>query len=162
MAGTLFGLGLSVQYDAKTGHFKWTDRPSNRVKIGDRAGTVNTAGYRVITIKGKPFYEHRLAWFVHYGEWPAQEIDHINGDRSDNRIANLRCATHSQNSCNKLRKNKHGYMGVYRRSNGKYRSRIKIGNRIVNLGTFDTAKAAHLAYERAKPKAHGPFARMGG
>ena len=86
-------------YCANTGVITWAvNRP--RVRIGDPAGTVNADGYISIKTGGKHYLAHRLAWFLHYGANPPSEIDHLNRDRSDNRICNLRVTDHATNMLN--------------------------------------------------------------
>jgi hypothetical protein len=76
-----------LNYDSLTGNFTWLVSKSKKIKIGDRAGCIaKSTGYRVIGINGKPYLEHRLMWLYYHGYFPSVGIDHINGDRSDNRI----------------------------------------------------------------------------
>jgi hypothetical protein len=90
-----------LHYDPERGVFTWLSRPAERSWntrfAGTRAGTINGLGYVVIGILGRRYKAHRLAWLYVHGEWPGRELDHINCDKSDNRIANLRPATRSQN-----------------------------------------------------------------
>jgi len=103
---------------------------------------------------------HRLAWLLTHGEWPKDEVDHINGDRMDNRLSNLREATRSQNSMNigARRTNKTGFKGVWAYK-GRFRSQIALDGKRTSLGTFDTAQEAYSAYCAAVVKLHGEFAR---
>lgn len=99
---------------------------------------------------------HRLAWFIHHGRWPAEEIDHINMVRDDNRLANLREASHNDNQHNRQRAradNKLGILGVstYR---GRFKAQIEINGENRYLGLFDTAEQAHTAYLEAKRTHH--------
>jgi hypothetical protein len=93
---------------------------------------------------------------------PGMTIDHINGDKADNRICNLRLATDYQNSYYRPRKstNTSGLKGVYQRENGKYRATITIEKQKINLGTFETKEEAYAAYCEAARKLHGEFARL--
>lgn len=104
---------------------------------------------------------HRLAWALHFGRWPDQAIDHINGDRTDNRIANLRLATVAENTRNGKRRstNTSGYKGVSLTENGQWRATIVAGGRQSYLGRFSTAEDAHAAYVKAASRLHGEFAR---
>src|SRR5690349_20811660 len=107
-----------LSYDAITGQFTWRVSKGLRVRAGGNAGFVaqgaNT-GYVIIGIDGRQYRAHRLAWFYVTGEWPPDEIDHINGNRADNRWANLRPATVAENQRNraKSKRNTSGYKGVY-------------------------------------------------
>ena len=113
--------------------------------------------HRVLVRLSVTYQAHRLIWLLMTGEWPANEVDHINGDPADNRWANLREATRSQNSVNRPYKNRTGYRGVAER-HGKFYARIMdgVGNR-VTLGCFATAEDAHEAYRLAAEKMYGDF-----
>jgi hypothetical protein len=88
------------------------------------------------------------------------QIDHVNGDPADNRLENLRLATHQQNLCNKRRgRNNSGLKGVYLRPNGKFTASVAFNQRSFYLGCFDTAGEAHAAYAFAAARLHGEFAR---
>jgi hypothetical protein len=92
-----------LDYDPETGRFIWRkDHPTAKhIKAGSVAGTKNGRGYWVIGVAGAKYVAHRLAWLYVTGEWPAHLVDHENGDRLDNRFANLREATDSQNNFNR-------------------------------------------------------------
>lgn len=147
----------AVSYDPATGHFTWKAAISNRVKVGKQTGTIDrSTGYRQVRLFGHMCYEHRLAWFVTYGEWPGV-IDHINGDKLDNRISNLRDASHSQNMANRRSKNPLG-RGVQRNRSGKrYEARIKIDGRLTYIGAADTAEAAQKLYRDRAKEVFGEF-----
>lgn len=105
-----------ISYDPESGTFL-------RLRTGKRADTKMTIGYNRVRIKiGDYKYEilaHRLAWFMHHGCWPQEEVDHINGDRSDNAIKNLRAVTRAENAKNlKRRDNQSGVPGVRRHQSG--------------------------------------------
>ena len=123
----------ALSYDPDSGIFAWRIRPCRNVFIGDRAGAKGDKGYIRIQIQGRVYMAHRLAWLCVHGRWPAQEIDHINGERDDNRIANLREATreiNGQNMHGPKRGNRTGYLGVGKRR-GRYRAQIN-GNYILD------------------------------
>lgn len=90
-----------LHYDPDTGLFTRIKRTANCVKIGDKAGTIDSKGYVQLRVNGKLVLAHRLAFFYMTGEWPKDQIDHINGVRDDNKWANLREATRSQNGMNR-------------------------------------------------------------
>lgn len=149
-----------ISYNPETGEFIWIRPASNRVKAGDVAGATMANGYIVITIDGVKVLAHRLAWLVHYGEWPKQCVDHINGDKKDNRIANLRDISHKANSRHQLRPSKNnslGFLGVCQRY-GRYKAEITVNRKHVNLGMFDTPEKASAAYQAAKQRLHHPEA----
>jgi len=148
-----------LNYDPETGEFTWKQRCGKRGVPGKVAGTIDFSGYRVITIGGKRHKAHRLAWLWVRGAWPAAAIDHINGRRDDNRMANLREATAQQNQHNRGRQtnNRSGLMGVSWDSRaGKWRAGIHAQGKSRNLGNYGTAQEAHEAYLVAKAALH-PF-----
>lgn len=151
-----------LDYDPATGVFQWRVKPRRGVQIGDRAGTVDPLGYRGVRVDGRRYLEHRLAWAWVFGSQPPDELDHINGNPSDNRIANLRPATRSQNNQNTRRRcdNKSGFKGVsWITARGKWRAEIKADGRVLHLGYFQTREEAHAAYMTAAEKFFGEFAR---
>lgn len=143
-----------LQYTPETGSFHWRVNRQPAIKAGDRAGSINSHGYVQICIKGRAHLGHRLAWFMTHGSWPSKMIDHINGDRSDNRIVNLREATSSQNQANRgARKDSRvGIRGVrFQKNTGKWAAQIQIGS-------FATAEEAKRAYLRMAEICYGEFA----
>lgn len=151
-----------VDYDPVTGVFKWRTRDIpgswNAKYAGKPAGSTMNTGYFKLAIGNKGHLAHRLAWLYVTGTAPCQAIDHINGDRTDNRFCNLRQATIAQNARNRghQKNNRLGVKGV-RRANGKYRADIKIGNKSVYLGVFPTVDEAHAAYREAAKTNFGGF-----
>jgi hypothetical protein len=156
-------LRLLMSYDPETGLFKWRVSRSSNARAGDVAGCVakqhDGREYRRIRVRGHLHRAHRLAWLYAYGEWPNEEIDHINGDGLDNRLSNLRIATSSQNSCNTRLKsdNTSGIKGVFPHGE-KWRARIKVGGRLLCLGIFTDKEDAAEAYRQAAIKHFGEFA----
>lgn len=150
-----------LRYTKGDGIFRWRVKHSRKVNVGAPAGGIDCAGYVVIGINGKTYYGHRLAWFYVHGEWPKQ-IDHRNGDRSDNRWSNLRAATHQQNILNakKARNNTSGYKGVsWHKAAGKWSAYITLDGKKKHLGLHPTSEAAHAAYMAAAKAAQPEFAR---
>jgi hypothetical protein len=137
----------ALQYDAGTGVFTWRAARGCK-RAGSIAGSIRNDGYRCIRLFGNWRYAHRLAWLWVTGAWPEIEIDHIDGDRSNNKFANLRDVSRLVNGQN-LRRAKScsqsGVLGVYRRGN-KHVAQICVAGVGRNLGTFATAEAAHAAY----------------
>lgn len=145
-------------YDAETGVLTWKSRsvPRSRVRVGGVAGCSDKDGYRIVKVNNRNCKVHRLIWLMVTGEWPKFEIDHINGNASDNRFTNLRDVPHSINTQNlqRARKdNKLGLLGVVRKSSGKFEAQINSGG-IVHIGTFPTAEQAHTAYVETKRVMH--------
>lgn len=149
----------AFSYDAETGDIRWLVSPCGRAKAGELAGRIDRQGYRVLSYRRKFYLAHRVAWLFAYGEWPNGVIDHINLDRADNRIANLRVATVSQNSAN-CAVRRTGLKGVcFSAKAGRFRAQIKCGGKNHYLGSFDTEADAHAAYLAAAQRLHGEFAR---
>jgi hypothetical protein len=147
-----------LYYDPETGIFTWRARRRG-VMRHSIAGGADPRGYVRIRIDRHLYHAHRLAWFWVHERWPVGKIDHANLNKSDNRIANLREATNTENArnCEPLRlNNTSGYKGVsLRRSTGKWVTYIDRKH----LGFFDTPEEAAAAYEAACRKYHGAFAR---
>lgn len=155
-------LRQSIRYDPRTGRFCWLKRVSQSAKEGDEAGYDTIFGYRGIRFKGKQYRAHRLAWFLVHGEFPAQEVDHINGDRKDNRLCNLRLATRQQQQFNRKtpRNNTSGVKGVcWDKQANKWRAAIARGGKSYFVGHFTNIDDAKNAYESAAQAMFGEFAR---
>ena len=140
-------------FDYKDGWLYWKNPKSDKMKSGDKAGCVTN--YTRISFKGKKYLAHRLVFLWHYGYLPIT-VNHINGDKNDNRIENLREATYSQNLMNKGKhKGSRPYKGV-RKQNQKWSATLTR----VYLGSFETAAEAALAYNAAAMKKYGKFAKL--
>ena len=141
-------------YHADTGVFTWRfGRP--KAKAGSVAGSVTWKGYWLIGVDGRRYRAHHLAWLYEHGYLPSYQIDHINHNKLDNRIKNLREVTNCQNHKNMgiPSNNKTGYRGVsFAKDREKYTARIKDGKSYRNLGYFECAAAAAIAYAKAKIK----------
>lgn len=125
------------------------------------SGSPNKAGYLRTRVLGRLYYNHHLVWFLHHGSWPSA-LDHINGNRADNRLENLRICNHQQNMRNASRRadSKTGVKGVgWREDKQKYRARIGINGKEMCLGHFVTLDEARSAVEAARTTHHGEFAR---
>lgn len=152
-----------LHYDPLTGIFRWLLYRNSNAKIGDIAGSPHTKGHLRISIDGKQYLSHRLAWFYMTGQWPASMIDHENTDGSDNRWLNLREATHAQNCMNAQKRsdNSSGFKGVsFSRERGKFVAQINRAGKRTHVGIFDTAEEAAKAYDNAARLHHGEFARV--
>lgn len=156
-----------LRYDPGSGELFWrVNRGRNGngcsgAKAGDRAGGIANHGYIQINTRVGRVLAHRLAWLLVFRAMPVGEIDHINGDRTDNRICNLRAATRAENSRNQSMHsdNKSGFKGV-RRCSRKFRAEIMHKGKKLHLGYFVTAQEAHEAYCKAAREYHGDFARV--
>jgi len=152
-----------LHYDKDSGIFLWKYAGFRKRIIGQRAGRIAKNGYLHIGLFGSSFLAHRLAWFYVYGAWPMKDIDHIDGNKLNNSIANLREATRSQNRQNlksALAKKSNLPLGVRRGKRIKrdvYLAIISIDGQRRYIGTYSTANEAHEAYMAAKLKLH-PFA----
>ena len=165
-----------VRYEHEAGKLYWLARPReffnsdhqtnawNARHAGKEAFTATTdKGYKVGRLFDKSYRAHHVAWAIFYGEWPKKQIDHENCNPSDNRICNLREATHAQNQHNKaVRKdNRSGFKGVgWSKQESKWRARIVINGVEKHLGFYEGPREAHLASQAASTKAHGEFSRM--
>lgn len=144
-----------LHYDPETGVITW--RVSRGpVLAGAEAGWAD-AGRRRIEILGHKFWAHRVAWLLHYREWPSTHLDHINGVANDNRIANLREATLAQNAQNRKRNknNTSGHTGVYWSVGQKvWVAMLCVNSRLKHLGCYAEKQAAIDAHAAAKAKHH--------
>lgn len=144
-----------LHYDPNTGEFRWKIN-RRRIKYGNIAGTIRH-DYITIVYEQKQYFVHRLAWLYMTGNWPTNQIDHINGIGHDNRWHNLREATNSQNNQNRAlsKNNKSGFIGVsWCKQRNKWRAQIKFNNKKMYLGSFECPQEAYQAYLTAKAKYH--------
>jgi len=149
-------------YDTSTGYLIW--------KRGPRAGMpcrgVSSCGYRCVRLGGKHgrlYQQHRIIWKMVYASEPNQ-IDHINNDKLDNRITNLRETNSHGNGCNKLKtkSNRSNYKGVsWYKKLGKWKSSISKNYKTIHIGYYDTPEEAHAAYVDASVRIHGEFRNSG-
>ena len=148
-----------VEYNQDTGVFSYKVSTSRRV-AGCKAGHKSHQGYISLSIRGRNYRAHRLAFLYMTGNLPSPElqVDHINGVRDDNRFSNLRIVTNSINAQNKAvakRGSRTGFIGVcWHKSSKKYHAQIRLNGKSHHLGLFSTAEEAHLAYATAKSEMH--------
>lgn len=165
-------LGLLLEYNDEQGALIWKKRPNtmpyNRIFnsrfTGKIAGVPNNTGHVLVSVRGTRILAHRIIWALHTGDWPKGQIDHINGNPSDNRISNLRDIPHTFNQRNMKKncRNTSGYCGVrMAKTQGKWFSTIQIENRTKYLGTFETKEAAFAARKAAEAKIGGYTERHG-
>ena len=145
-----------LDYNPETGLFTWLVSKGTRREDGI-AGSLHPEGYWQIGIDGKLYKAHRLAWLYMTGEWPKDQIDHINGIRDNNRFINLREATQAENHQNRAlnANNVSGYPGVsWHKRDCKWQGHITLDGKQKHLGYFDTPEVAHSAYLAAKAELH--------
>ena len=164
-----------LRYEPDTGKLFWLERPlptsgTKRHVLGfntkyagkEALSYIGIHGYKCGNLMGKGQLAHRIAWVIYYGEWPS-EVDHIDGDRSNNRIDNLRCVTHAQNMANSApaRGSSSKYLGVYYDcSRALWAAEITKDYRKKYIGRYKTQEEAALAYDEAAIKIHGRYARL--
>ena len=164
-----------LRYEPETGKLFWLPRSDSLFRskadarkwkgrvCGAEAFTAeNDQGYRQGAVCGHLYRAHRVAWAISTGIWPKNQIDHINGNKSDNRLINLREATHSENARNKSKPstNKSGYKGVsWRPDRRLWRAMIRISGVQTHLGYFERAEDAYAAYRLAANQHYGEFAK---
>lgn len=143
-----------LHYNPDTGAFTRLVKTSNRSVVGSVSGGYGANGYYRVSVLGRRYFAHRLAWFYMTGEWP-KEIDHINCVRDDNRFCNIRDASRRENCVNTRVKasNTSGFKNVsFSRQKGKWMSRARIDGKRINLGLFETPEEAYEAWRnRAEP-----------
>lgn len=169
MAITQAEVKRAFHYNPTNGQFTWLEyvEPGRKKRrhhglgaVGTRAGSITKKGYRTIRYNDVRYYEHHLVWLYVFGYFPV-ELDHVNGDGTDNSLKNLREATRSQQSMNTaIRKdNRTGFRGVSRRKNGTYFASIRILGKTKYLGVFKTAELASVAYKKEAQKLFNTFIR---
>ena len=155
-----------LDYDLETGIFTWRKRPVKTIYdkawnaryARKRAGSADEQGYLQISIDGRTYKAHRLAWLYMTGQWPLDVVDHENNNRADNRWVNLRVVSHRQNTLNRRKPGSSKYPGVYRdRKNRKFVAQIHARGKSRHLGSFDDELEAAAAYQKAAGLADGSW-----
>ena len=154
-----------LRFEPIEGKLYWR-RSERRARAGREAGGIqqrSTLKYRLVGIDGKAYLTHRLVWFLTFGTWPKEEIDHWNGNGLDNRLSNLREVTHQENHRNKRMRadNTSGITGAHWSKRArKWETRIRVAGRDIYLGCFNNLQDAAMVRERANIK-YGFTARHG-
>lgn len=151
-----------LEYDPDIRKFRWLIAPNGRVKIGDIAGSLHHSGYWYIGINRKDYAEHRLIWLHCYGEFPENFIDHIDGNRSNNEISNLRTCNRQENNRNVgiRESNTSGFKGVsLYRDKVRYIAQIMLEGKKTHLGIYSTPEEASEVYQASAKLHHGEFYR---
>lgn len=157
-----------LRYDPETGDLHWSYSSLMSTKwngryVGKLAFTAtHSEGYKIGKIMGKSLRAHRVAWLLYYGDWPAEQIDHIDGVRTNNVIGNLRSVTNAQNSRNRAKtaRNKSGHVGVRAYKNGKWIAEIGVNGKTIYLGVYAVLSDA-IAARAQTANAMGHSARHG-
>jgi poly-beta-hydroxyalkanoate depolymerase len=146
---------LKQLFDYKDG-FLLNKKQRGKSKKGEPIGCVNFYGYRVSRVDMEKFYVHRLIWVFHNGSLNDLDVDHIDGNRDNNKIENLRLVNSQKNNQNIRQARKTNALGVLGVSMkfGKFCAQISLNKKVKHLGLFDTAEDAHSAYLEAKRKIH--------
>ena len=147
-----------LHYCPVTGVFTRKVALSNNSKVGETAGNLCN-GYVELSVDGRVYRAHRLAWFYAYGVWPSGKLDHWDLNKTNNAIGNLRDATQSQNGGNnRMRKhNSLGFKGVTRHGD-KFKAAVMINRKRIHLGVFETPEQAAEVYDTAAIQHFGKFA----
>ena len=157
----------ALDYNPETGELTWRVRPPshfltkklfkiwNKRYSGKKAGSFRKDGYLQVKLNRKPYLNHRISWFLYYGCFPNNQIDHANGVKTDNRIQNLRDVTHQQNAMNRKKeiRNNSGVTGVrFSKRLKKWRSEIKCKSKYYYIGVFENFDDAVAARKEAEQK----------
>ncbi len=147
-------------YEPSTGRLIRRVNAGYRARKGSIAGGMSRHGYRIVRVDGIVFMAHRIVWMHVHGEWPAKTLDHINGDRSDNRLENLRLADQYENGYNRKvsRRSSTGVLGVYwENTRLKFSASINFRGKTYNLGRYSYLKEAVAARKQAEQRLYGEF-----
>ena len=150
-------------FEYKEGNLYWRIKPAKRIKIGNKAGCLHHTGYSVVITNNVHYQMHRIIWVYHYGAISNNlQIDHIDGDRANNMIENLRLATPSQNKFNNkraMRNSKSNILGVFwHKANSKWHAQIRKNHKKIHLGYFVNQEDAIAARKAAELQYFGKFA----
>ena len=141
----------------------WKFSPNRRIRIGDSVGSKMKSGYLQTGVEKKQWYVHRLIFLYHHGYLP-DFVDHVDGNKSNNRIENLRSASSIENQQNRKigRQNTSGIKGVcWHKQRQKWQARVKINGKQVSAGLFLTLEEAANAVQKLRSNLHKEFANHG-
>lgn len=153
----IIALREALAYNPDTGVFTWRVRPNGRITVGDVAGNPRTDGYTQIRFQRQLYLTHQLAWAYVHGKFPEKGLDHIDRDKANNRINNLRPATQLENMQNKgmYCNNSSGYTGVnWNNRSKKWTANIRISGDLIHIGTYVRMEDAIEARRLAKAQHH--------
>lgn len=161
-------LRAALDYDPESGLLFWRHRDDVLARVNKRfagkpAGCRDGQyGYLSVRLHDRLYQAHRLIWLHVTGEWPADVLDHIDGNPSNNAWNNLRPATRAENNRNKIAIRRNALKGTtWEPRSQRWVASIMLSRKNHYLGTFDTAEEAHAAYAEAAARLHGPFANLG-
>ena len=148
-------------WDAEAGRIFWKKKIAKKIVVGTEAGTQRKDGYKIVTLFGQPYLVHRVIFAMRYG-YCKDEIDHINGDPSDNRLENIRAVNRSQQNMNRgvQSNNTSGHKGVYwAKKKSFWQARIKVEGKLISLGYFKDIEKAVEAYKIGAEQYHKDYRR---
>lgn len=152
-------------YSPDSGDLRWKNSPGCKVRAGTRAGSPDVKGHLQTKLRGQMYYNHRIVWALVTGDDPANmQVDHINGNKQDNRFSNLRLASHSQNGCNSdARQNTvSGIKGItWSALHSKWRARVTHNKKVFNAGLYANKSAAAEAVRELRQSLHREFTNHG-
>jgi hypothetical protein len=151
-----------ISYDPDTGFFTWKKSPTSRLKVTTRvgAGTLSSSGYLIISLAGKRWQAHRLAWFCMTGEIPKGFIDHIDGNKLNNKFSNLRECSRSDNSCNSKKQEGVAIKGIRILKSGQYEARVGKDGSTYRMQSADLEEATNWLVSK-REELHKQFTRHG-
>ena len=138
-----------LNYNEASGIFSWKKSLSNRTKVGEECRAINNNGYIVIRVDGNLYYAHRLAWLYMYSTFPSKYIDHIDHNRQNNAIENLRDTEKNCKNKSLYSNNTSGYHGITY-TNDKWKAVIGHNNTNIFLGYYNTKEEAIIARRAAE------------
>lgn len=148
--------------DEEKGEIFWKQSPTPRIKVGDKVGYKGAKDYYRLKLQGQVFLFHRVVWALYTGSWPKECLDHINGDKTDNRPVNLREASWTENRRNtSFSKGSSRFTGVtWNKATNKWMARFRETGNYRYLGLFNTEEEAATAYNKVAAERYGEFARL--
>ncbi len=148
-----------IRYDDVTGYLYWKKQISNRIKIGDVAGSVRHDGYVTVSIFGKEYLAHRIAYYLMTCQFPEDELDHIDGNPNNNKWDNIRDSTRSGNNQNTRGYGKLGVRNVYYRPDrNTYQVKLMVDGKRITIGSYSDLELAELVAAEARELHHKQFA----